>query len=251
MYDTGDVIRTTSEVESLVSLCARALEGVDQITRRSLARLVGNILRSTQVEQVVQLPESSKRVKKERPGPDDDDTSISPAAAPTEVMKALLTPGEMLLQLSTQYNKPQSTRKIRVGIFDFYAETFSALGPSFAEAQYGLIVNHLMTEIISHSRYALTTNRYEKLLSRKLVDILLRDLIGIRMLSEQAQINAIQELSNTYLKRWPALMPGQTAPDAQVLTVALNEVSGLLQQLGSSPSIMQVRNPMAAVGLLY
>jgi len=47
------------------------------------------------------------------------------------------------------------------------------------------------------------------------------------MLSEQGQISAIRELANIYLKRWPAMMPGQTL----VLVVVL-KVAGLLQQLG-------------------
>jgi hypothetical protein len=48
------------------------------------------------------------------------------------------------------------------------------------------------------------------------------------MLSEQGQISAIQELANAYLKRWPAMMPGQVAPSVLVFT--LREVAGLLQQ---------------------
>ena len=47
------------------------------------------------------------------------------------------------------------------------------------------------------------------LLVQTLIGILLRDLIGVRMLSEQRQISAIQELANAHLKRWPAMMPGQ------------------------------------------
>ena len=75
---------------------------------------------------------------------------------------------------------------------------------------------------------------------RTLVGLLLRDLVGVRMLGEQAQISAIQELSKAYLKRWPAMMPGQTAPNPLVLTIALREVAGLLQQLGNAPSTVQV-----------
>ena len=75
---------------------------------------------------------------------------------------------------------------------------------------------------------------------QQLANIVLRDLIGVRMLSEQAQITAIQELSNAYLKRWPAMMPGQTAPNPHVLVVALREVAGLLQQLGNAPTPVQV-----------
>ena len=76
---------------------------------------------------------------------------------------------------------------------------------------------------------------------RSLVHVLLRDLIGVRMLSEQYQITAIQEFSSAYLKRWPAMMPGQTAPSGLVLVVALREVAGLLQQLGNAPPAVQVK----------
>ena len=70
--------------------------------------------------------------------------------------------------------------------------------------------------------------------------VLLRDLIGVRMLSEQSQIAAIQELSSSYLRKWPALIPGWTAPDAKVLVVALQEVADLLQQFGDGPPPVQV-----------
>jgi len=60
-------------------------------------------------------------------------------------------------------------------------------------------------------------------------------------LSEQGQISAIQELANTYLKRWPAMMPGQMAPSSLALVVILKEVAGLLQQLGNAPPPVQVR----------
>ena len=73
------------------------------------------------------------------------------------------------------------------------------------------------------------------------MEILLRDLIGIRLLSEQGQIGAIQELSNSYLKKWPALMPGHIAPNPLTLVVVLKEVAGLLQQLGNAPPPVQVR----------
>lgn len=72
------------------------------------------------------------------------------------------------------------------------------------------------------------------LLIRTLVGIILRDLIGVRMLGEQGQIGAIRELSTAYIKRWPAVMPGQTAPTSSALVV-LREVVRLLKQLGNTP----------------
>ena len=65
-------------------------------------------------------------------------------------------------------------------------------------------------------------------------------MIGVGLLSEQGQISAIRELSSSYLKKWPALLPGQAAPDPAILILALREVGGLLQQLGNAPPPVQV-----------
>ncbi|KAG9014418.1 hypothetical protein FRB90_005311 [Tulasnella sp. 427] len=111
------------------------------------------------------------------------------------------------------------------------------LGPSWVETNYSVIVKHLITEIVIPVRQS--TNTHDTSLVRKLVGILLRDLIGVRMLSEQGQIAAIKELSEGYLKKWPALLPGQVAPHHNALVVALKEVAGLLQQLGNAPPPVQ------------
>ncbi|KAK0495924.1 clathrin-coated vesicle protein [Armillaria luteobubalina] len=234
MY-SGDDHPSTSDIDTIIALSVRSLEHADHATRRSLSQLVGHLLASTQTPRVV--PSSEPPVKKSGAELlDTEDTSAGHAAA-SEVTKPLLTPTEMLSHLSTQYNKPNLSRKCRIGLFDFYAALFIKLGGAFTEANYSLIVSHLMTEIVSSQRSG--GSRYEVLLVRRLVEILLRDLIGVRMLSEQGQIGAIQELASSYLKRWPALMPGQTAPSSMVLAIVLREVAGLLQQLGNAPPPVQ------------
>ncbi len=237
MMYSGDNHPSTSDIDSIIALSVRSLEHADHATRRSLSQLVGHLLASTQTPRVV--PSSEPPVKKSSGAEllDTEDTSAGHAAA-SEVTKPLLTPTEMLSHLSTQYNKPNLSRKCRIGLFDFYAALFIKLGGAFTEANYSLIVSHLMTEIVSSPRSG--GSRYEILLVRRLVEILLRDLIGVRMLSEQGQIGAIQELASSYLKRWPALMPGQTAPSSMVLAIVLREVAGLLQQLGNAPPPVQV-----------
>ncbi|KAJ3503994.1 hypothetical protein NLJ89_g8174 [Agrocybe chaxingu] len=165
----------------------------------------------------------------------DDDLTVAAAA---EVTKSMLTPNEMLAHLSKHFNKPYASRKTRIGIFDFYAALFTKPGPSFVETNFALIVSHLINDIILQQRN--TSSRYEVLLIRRLVGVLLRDLVGVRMLSEQRQIGATQELANAYLKRWPAMMPGQVAPGWIVLLIVLREVVGLLQQLGNAPPPVQV-----------
>jgi hypothetical protein len=146
---------------------------------------------------------------------------------------------EMLGHLSLHFNKPSTSRKTRVGIFQFYTELLLKLGPTFVEPNYGVVVGHLMTEIVANPRNS--TTRYESLLVRKLMGIILRNLVGVRMLGEQSQIAALQELSRSYLKRWPAIMPGQVSPSTLVLAVILEETAGLLQQLGNTPPPVQVR----------
>ncbi|EJD52751.1 ARM repeat-containing protein [Auricularia subglabra TFB-10046 SS5] len=233
LYPSGDGTRTASDVESIVLLCVRSLDGADQQTRRSLARLAGHMLASTQFERAVPV-EPPKKGKKEQ---DDDTAAPATMGIPTEGPKLIMAPHEMLLILSAQFNKAATTRKARIGIFDFYATLLLTLGPSWVEANYAIVVRHFFTEIVSTPRS--TATRYEILSIRKLVGVLLRDLIGVRMLSEQGQIGAVRELSLSYVKKWPAIMPGQIAPNPLVLVIALREIAGLLQQLGSAPPPVQ------------
>jgi hypothetical protein len=236
MYSSDDGPHpTTSDVEAILTLCIKSLDIADQLTRHTLAQLVGHLLSSTQIERAVPVPEPAQKPKKDQDDADDDAISSPHAAAETK--KALLTPTEMLLHLSNHFNKPHQSRKIRVGIFDFYAALFTHLGAGWVEANFSLVVGHLMNEVVSLPRNS--TTRYETLSVRTLVGILLRDLIGVRMLSEQGQISAIQELANNYLKRWPAMMPGSIAPSSPVLVMVLREVAGLLQQLGNAPPPVQ------------
>lgn len=238
MHSSSDASTLSlSELDSIITQSVKSLETADQATRHSHAQLVGHLLASTQIERVVPPPETTQKSKKDSLTEEQQNNDPSPSNA-AEVTKPMLTPTGMFTHLSTHLNKQHITRKTRIGIFDFYAALLTKLGASFVEINFSLIVSHLVTEIVSSPRSA--ANRYEILLTRSLVGILLRDLVGVRMLSEQGQIAAIQELANAYLKRWPAMMPGQVAPSSQVLVIALREVAGLLQQLGNAPPPVQV-----------
>jgi len=229
---------TVADIEHILTNCIKSLEMADEPTRKSLASLVAHLVSSTQVERKVTVVETTKKGKKDDTTADDD-TAGPGAAASMEITKPLLGVSEMLALLSTAFNRPSTTRKPRIGIIEFYAALLVDLGPQFVENNYVVIVRHFLADVVPHPRNS--TTRYEVLLVRKMVGVLLRDLIGVRMLSEQGQIAAIQELSSSYLRKWPALVPGRTAPGAKVLVVALNEVAGLLQQFGNAPPPVQVR----------
>lgn len=234
MFSNGNLAQ--NDVESIVNICTKSLETADQVTRHALSQLVGHMLSSTQIERISVAFDTPQKGKKDNDN--DNGDASAPAHVLAETKKAMFTPGEMLALLSAQFNKINISRKSRIGIFDFYAALLNKLGSNFAEVNYALIISHFMNDIISNPRNS--TTRYETLMVRGLVEILLRDLIGVRMLSEQGQIGAIQELSKSYLKKWPAMMPGQTSPSPLVLAIVLKEVAGLLQQLGNAPPPVQV-----------
>ncbi|KAJ7767277.1 clathrin-coated vesicle protein [Mycena metata] len=230
---------TASEVDAILTQCVKSLETADQITRSAHALLVGHILASTQIARPVGPAEPKVTKKDKKPGEADDD-DISPAVAGVgEISKPTLTVAEMFACLSAHFNKSTLTRKSRIGLFDFYAALLTKLGASFVESQYALVVSHLTSEIIVGPLGRPVRSRYESVLVRTLVGVLLRDLVGERMLSEQGQIGAIRELANVYLKRWPAMMPGSIAPGEAVLVIVLREVAGLLRQLGNAPPPVQ------------
>ncbi|KAL5476373.1 hypothetical protein ACEPAI_3473 [Sanghuangporus weigelae] len=240
LYPPDDGTRSVSDVESIVSACVKSLDHADQTTRRSLARLAGHMLASTQTARVLPLPDTSRKGNKkdQQKGEEDEVDVVSPSALAVEsTAKPILTPAEMFSQLSLHFNKPSASRKTRIGIFDFYAALISELGTSFVETNYAILIKHFFTEILTVTRPP--GARDDSAQIHKLIGIILRDLIGVRLLTEQGQIGAIQELSRSYLKKWPALMPGQVALDASVLVIALKEVAGLVQQLGNAPPPVQ------------
>ncbi|EPQ31133.1 uncharacterized protein PFL1_01322 [Pseudozyma flocculosa PF-1] len=140
----------------------------------------------------------------------------------------------MLEQLSMPFLRPSTSRKTRAAIFDIYATLFEALGPAWVTANYSIALDHLMDHLLNHSRGAVA-NSAETLNIRTGVSLILRKLIGERMLGEQAQVLAIQAICQKYLQRWPSVMPEQQPPSKETLVLGLNEISGLLVQLGSSP----------------
>lgn len=233
MYTSDDGARLVNDIDGVITQCVKSLDGADQSTRRALAGLVAHLLSMSQIQRSTFVQEQPKRGKKGvSPSEEVDETT-----APADEMKPIMTPVEMLTQLSNQFNRLHATRRTRAGIMECYAALLSALGVDWVESHYGLVVSHLMNDLVANPRNA--TTRHEVLVVRKGVEILLRELVGVRMLGEQAQIAAIQELAGSFLKRWPALLAGQMAPNPLCLVVALREVAGLLQQLGNAPPLVQ------------
>jgi hypothetical protein len=249
---------TLAEIDSILSVAFKALETTDFVTRRSLSRLVAGILASTQVEGSAPPPPPAPRKKNtgKEGGEDDDDVYPeigAPSAAETS-KKTLLSPIEMLVQLSAPYNRLSSSDRLRNAIVDVYAELLKNLGSNWVEHYYSDIVKHIVDEIGCgmaaglgwigwNARAAERTEplkaRHDALVARKAAAILLHDVISGQLLSEAGQIVAAREIGTLYLKKWPSLMPTQPPPSKQSLLIALDETSSILQSLGCAPLLVQ------------
>lgn len=237
LNQTTTYISGLSEIEALVNQAIKSLEGADTGARGSLAKLVAHFLAESQREGSAPVAPKKKSTKKEGDDDDDDEGKLPPPT--TDGPRTLLSLSDMFKLLSTPFNRPSTTRRTRNALVQVYASLFAALGSDYVEAHYAEIIQHLMGDIVSHPRNAANVTRHDVLLRRRYVRVLLRDLIGIRLLSEQGQIGAIRELTQTYLKKWPALMPGQVPPSHLILVPVLDEISGLLDQLGQAPPTVQ------------
>ncbi|GJN93690.1 hypothetical protein Rhopal_006747-T1 [Rhodotorula paludigena] len=252
---------TLADINEVIAPAFRAIETADFVTRRSLSRLIAGLLAATQEEGSAAPPPPQPRKKaaagKDGEANDDDDDGYPEIGAPSTsdaAAKTLLSPLEMLAQLSGPYNRSSSSRRLRNALIDVYAELFKTLGSSWVEHYYADLVKHVIDELgcgaaaglgwIGWSARAAeridpAKARYEALAARKAVGILLADVVSAQLLSEAGQIAALREVGTLYLKKWPSLMPNQPGPTKQALLLALEETTSLLRSLGCAPPAVQ------------
>ena len=236
----AQLVTARNEVENLVSPALKAIESADFVTKRALSRMLAGLLASTQIEQAPAAPAPTKKTtKKKKDGvadddSDDEDIVPSAAAAAATAPRAMMTPVGMLDQLSLPFLRSSTNRKTKAALLDVYATLFEMLGSVWVNSNYTVILKHLIDDLPNHSRGS-SLSRADVLNVRTGVSLILRKLVGERMLGEQAQVLAIQEICVNYLKKWPAVMPDQQPPSKTTLSLALAEISGLLVQLGSVP----------------
>lgn len=231
------IVTSVSDIEAINHLALRSLEKADHSTRRPLSKLVAHFLALTQEERAIASADNKgKKAATSDANTDTNDPITIVKAAADATTKTMLQPEAMLKLLSVPFNKANSSRRTRNAIYDVYATLFAELNTNWVESNYAAICEHLFTQIVDQPRSNIS--KYESLSVREAVGILLRDVIAHRTLSEQAQATAISILADSYLKRWPALLPGQKAPSEAVLVIVQREVAGLLQQLGTASPVI-------------
>lgn len=257
MSEQTDLITSRAEIEVILTGAFKALETADYTTKRSLSRLVAQLLAFTQSEKSAPVPVTPKPTKKKKGnaaggGGGDDDSEGEEVAAQQAASAAgatLFKPHEPFEILADQFQKAIAgpLPKLKVALLDVYASLFISLGPTWIQTHYELITKHLMEELPNiQTRSRAVGNRAQVINLRTGIALILRKVIGERMLGETAQVNAVQQICQSYIKRYPAVMPGAPpAPNKYTLVLALDEVAGLLRQLGTvPPQVAEVYDPL-------
>jgi HEAT repeat protein len=237
LHQYSPVLPLQGTLETISPLVFKSLEGADYLTRRSLSQLLAHFLAATQLPGSGVVPTDPRKAGAKK-GVVEEDVGMPQVvtSAPEDKIPPLYTPQQMLRTLSVPYNRPNPLRKLRNAIMDVYATLLTRLGTDYVETHYAEIMDHLVNEIVLPPPRAAPISRYEALQTREAVVILVRDLIGVSMLSEAGQVMAIREWANNYLRKWnPTPLAGQKNPSKQALIIALREIAGLLGQLGNAP----------------
>jgi hypothetical protein len=236
------MIATLGEIEGIIGLVVKVLDKADHPTRRAMSKLVSHLLAYTQDAASVVAPPANKGTKKASGlmGDEGEDPVTIVTSAAADVTKTLLTTQAMLKVLSTAFNRlPGTARRAKNAIFDIYATLLERLGAGYVEARYPEILEHFLVEIVDQTSKNKTTTVHDVSVVREMVGLILRQVIAVRLLSEQGQGMAVREIAEKYLKKWPALIPGQTEPSELALTVILREMAELLKQLGTAAPVIQ------------
>jgi len=181
----------------------------------------------------------SRAVKRQsvQPGTlqDDDDIpsrSESPAPSGRKSQVLALSLIDMLKTLTSQYVRMSTSNKARAAIAVCYGNLLQKLGEKTIEINYLRIVENLTVELLGSGNTS--NSRYRLLVSQRMVDILVQDVIGKKILGESGQAAAAKVLVNEILKNYPQALKERPEPSKQTLIVAMGALASLISRLGSA-----------------
>ncbi|GJC86747.1 pof6 interactor protein 1 [Colletotrichum liriopes] len=167
---------------------------------------------------------------------DEDDLPTSrpgsPAPGGKRTQDLALTLTEILKVLSTQYTKMPTSNKARAAIGVCYGKVLRKLGEKTVETNYLRILENLTVDLLGQPN--IFNNRYRLLISRRIVDTILQEIVGQKILGESGQTAAAKSIINDILKNYPQALTERPEPSKHTLIAALGAVSSLINNLGSA-----------------
>ncbi|KAL1882023.1 hypothetical protein VTK73DRAFT_3005 [Phialemonium thermophilum] len=139
---------------------------------------------------------------------------------------------DVLRVLSTQYVRMSTTNRARAAIAVCYSRVLQKLGEKTVEANYVKILENLTVDLLGSPNLA--NNRYRLLVSRRMVDTIVQDVIGDKILGESGQTTAAKAIINDVLKNYPRALKERPEPSKQTLVVSLGALAHLIDSMGSA-----------------
>ena len=200
------------------------------------AALVKSFTEETPSKSSSKVRKPKKANKNQPSGLEEVGEDISRPGTPTNnkraTMKLELSLLDILRQLSTYYLRQTTTNKARACVAFCYIKVLSRLSPSTVEAAYSKILDHLLAELLSNSFIAY--DRHRLLLTRKFVQRILTNCIGLKLLGEAGRLTAAKVIVNEFLKNYPQVLKESPEPSKHALVGALDALSDLITSLGSA-----------------
>ena len=230
---------TVNDFENLKTAIWRACETPSPATRHAAASCLASALVKSYAESTPS--KSAPKVKKaKKPNRNqvleegDEDALSRPGSPSTKktVAKLELSLLDIFRQLSSQYHRSSTSNRLRAAIVHCYIKVLKGMEVSLIETNYGRIADHLLSELLSNS--SVTHDRYRLLLTRRYVQKILTDCIGLSVLGETGRINAARILINTVLKNYPQVLKEVPEPSKHSLIGALDALASIIKSLGSA-----------------
>lgn len=239
------VFMWTTELESLATLCFKALEGSNYGVRVAVAKLLGTVMATALMpKQAAVMRQNVKRATLE------------------EVLELMATGflrgGSGFLKSGGEMLKGGASvsREVRVGVTQAYVFFVTTLGGQWLERNFATFLSHVL-DLVSHPRA--TQTHVEAVYSRRCVSFMLRATLG-GLLGEKAQIAAGKEICQAISKQMRAVeavvndLSGENKSGAadvsasqHVMVCALKELGSLVQSLSATASPL-IQEP--SIGLL-
>lgn len=238
--------KNSSDFDKIQNATFKALENGSSQARRAAAECLAEALvRAYSESSAGEAPQTitvrkpkSKAAKRQSMGPgvlpDEDDIPSRPGSpAPSKKgADVTLSFTDILKILSNQYGKSATSNKARSAIGVCYSTLLQRLGEKTIELNYMKVVENLTLDLLGNSN--VTNNRYRLLISRRIVDTLLQEVIGKKILGETGQKHAAKVLINDILKNYPQALKERPEPTKHMLIATMGALGSLMTSLGSA-----------------
>ncbi|KAJ8308627.1 hypothetical protein KUTeg_013501 [Tegillarca granosa] len=223
----------TTELETVMSLCFRSLDGSNYDARCAIAKLLGNLMASALTPK--------PPIGKFKPAKVEDVLNLLAAGYLKGGLGFLKSSsaGEMIK------GSANVSREVRVGITHAYIEFIKCMGGLWLERNISLFLNHVL-DLVANPKA--TPTHVDAVYARKCVLFIIRSAVG-SLLGEKAQIASAKEICQIIIKQMNSVgeaavesssdsrYQGQDVNGGQhVVVCALLELGSLVLRLGTSAS---------------